>query len=116
MRTMVVLTAAVALLGVLADDVPRPQQIAPGIAMIPGSFAPKREPDGNTVIFDAPDGLIVMDSGRHPWHRRAILDYANARGKPIAAIINSHWHLDHVSGNPDIRAAIPASRSMPAAR
>lgn len=26
------------------------------------------------------------------------------------AIINSHWHLDHVSGNPDLKRAYPAAK------
>lgn len=93
----------------LADTPPAPkaQSIAKGVWLIPGGMLPNRQPDGNTIVFDAPQGLIVMDTGRHKWHRDAILDFAKARGKPIAAIVNSHWHLDHISGNPDLRAADP---------
>jgi glyoxylase-like metal-dependent hydrolase (beta-lactamase superfamily II) len=93
----------------MAADVPAPraQSITPGVWLIPGSLLPNGQPDGNTVIFKAPQGLIVMDTGRHIWQRRAILDFAKDEGKPIVAIVNSHWHLDHVSGNPDIRAAYP---------
>jgi glyoxylase-like metal-dependent hydrolase (beta-lactamase superfamily II) len=58
-------------------------------------------------VIDAPKGLIVMDTGRHPEHAQAILDYAKQRGKPIAAIVNSHWHLDHTTGNWDLRQAYP---------
>ena len=86
---------------------PKAQSIAKGVWLIAGSMLPNRQPDGNTIVFDAPEGLIVMDTGRHKWHRDAILDFAKAQKKPIAAIINSHWHLDHVSGNPDLRAAYP---------
>jgi len=111
MRLRAILTAVVVLLCVSAraDDAtpPQPQSVTRGVTLIPGGIRPNRQPDGNTVIFDAPSGLIVMDTGRHKWQRQAILDFAKARGKPIAAIINSHWHLDHVSGNPDIRAAYP---------
>lgn len=64
-------------------------------------------PDGNTIVLDAPDGLIVVDTGRSPAHAQAILDYAKQRGRPIAAIVNSHWHLDHTTGNYDIRQAYP---------
>ena len=64
-------------------------------------------PDGNTIILDAPKGLIVFDTGRSPMHAQAILDYAKQRHRPIAAIINSHWHLDHTTGNADIRTAYP---------
>jgi glyoxylase-like metal-dependent hydrolase (beta-lactamase superfamily II) len=64
-------------------------------------------PDGNTVVLDAPRGLIVFDTGRSPMHAQAILDYAKARHRPIAAIVNSHWHLDHTTGNYDIRQVYP---------
>ena len=64
-------------------------------------------PDGNSVLFDAPKGLIVVDTGRSPMHAQAILDYAKQRKRPIAAIVNSHWHLDHTTGNADIRAIYP---------
>lgn len=75
--------------------------------LIPGSFARGSGPDGNTVILDAPGGLIVVDSGRHQTHQDAILAAARARGKPIAAIVNTHWHLDHTGGNAELRAAFP---------
>ena len=65
-------------------------------------------PDGNTVVLDAPDGLIVVDTGRHPDHAEKILAYAKSVGKPVAAIVNSHWHLDHTTGNMDLRKAYPA--------
>ena len=64
-------------------------------------------PDGNTMIFDAPKGLVVMDTGRSPMHAKAILAYAKARKRPVAAIVNSHWHLDHTTGNADLRAVYP---------
>jgi len=75
--------------------------------LIPGAVPLDAGPDGNTIVLDAPDGLIVFDTGRHPEHARAILDYAKARRRPIAAIVNSHWHLDHTTGNWDIRRAYP---------
>src|SRR5918996_2577193 len=78
-----------------------------GYHLIPGAVPLDSGPDGNTIVIDAPNGLIVMDTGRHPEHAHAILDYAKQRGKPIAAIVNSHWHLDHTTGNWDIRQAYP---------
>ena len=78
--------------------------------MIPGGILPNRQPDGNSVIFDARAGLVVIDTGRHPWHREAILSLARTQKKKIVAIVNTHWHLDHVSGNPDVRAAYPGLR------
>jgi len=78
-----------------------------GYHLIPGAVPLDSGPDGNTIIIDAPKGLIVIDTGRHPEHAQAILDYAKQRGKPIAAIVNSHWHLDHTTGNWDLRQAYP---------
>jgi glyoxylase-like metal-dependent hydrolase (beta-lactamase superfamily II) len=81
--------------------------LAKGVWLIPGGFLPKRQPDGNTVVLEGAAGLVVLDTGRHRWQRQAILDFARARNAPIVAIVNSHWHLDHVSGNPDLKAAYP---------
>ena len=64
-------------------------------------------PDGNTVVLDAPRGLIVFDTGRHPEHAQAILDYAKARHGRSRRSSTRHWHLDHTTGNWDIRQAYP---------
>jgi glyoxylase-like metal-dependent hydrolase (beta-lactamase superfamily II) len=85
-------------------------ELAPSVDLIPGAFVAGAQPDGNTVVFAAPDGLVVFDTGRHPEHTQQIVDFANAAKKPVVAIVNSHWHLDHVGGNvllhekyPDVR-------------
>ncbi len=78
--------------------------------MIRGVPMPGRGPDGNTVVIDAPDGLIVIDTGRHTQHSDKILAFARERKRPIAAIINTHWHLDHSSGNRRLKAAYPNAR------
>lgn len=96
-----------------ADPAPAPpaaRALAEGAWWIPGGFPPRRQPDGNTVVFRGPEGLVVLDTGRHRWHREAILAFAKAEGAPIAAIVNSHWHLDHVSGNPDLKAAYTGAK------
>jgi len=78
--------------------------------LIPGSVPMDKGPDGNSIFLDAPKGLILVDTGRHPEHAQQLLDYARERGKPIAAIVNTHWHLDHTTGNADIRAVYPAAQ------
>ncbi|HLZ73485.1 MBL fold metallo-hydrolase [Phenylobacterium sp.] len=102
--------AAPAVVFAQPGDAPKPQAMAPGVWMIPGSFRPNRQPDGNTVVFETLAGLVVMDTGRHAWQRQAILDFAKSRPGGIAAIVNSHWHLDHVSGNPELKRAYPHAR------
>ncbi|MGZ8282593.1 MAG: MBL fold metallo-hydrolase [Allosphingosinicella sp.] len=106
---MRILSAVLAcLLGLTAAPVPA-ADLETGYHLVPGTFEPNRGPDGNSVFLDAPDGLILVDTGRHPAHRDRLLAYARERGRPIAAVINTHWHLDHSTGNGDIRAAFPAA-------
>ena len=85
-------------------------ELVPGVHLLRGTFTPGTQPDGNTIILDAPDGLVVVDTGRHATHTQAILDYAKSSGRPIAAVVNTHWHLDHIGGNAAVRAAYPAVR------
>jgi glyoxylase-like metal-dependent hydrolase (beta-lactamase superfamily II) len=81
--------------------------IASGIDLIPGKFVPGVQPDGNTVVFATKDGFVVFDTGRHVEHTQAIIDFAKAEKKPVIAIINSHWHLDHIGGNAMLRREYP---------
>ena len=90
----------------LTAAAPRP---APYVLQ-PGHIELDRGPDGNTVILDAPQGLVVVDTGRHPEHARAIVDHARKVGKPVAVIVNTHWHLDHSTGNRDLLAIWPRAR------
>jgi glyoxylase-like metal-dependent hydrolase (beta-lactamase superfamily II) len=95
---------------------PRPAQaplpgeaVAADITLLRGRFVAGEQPDGNSVLLRGPTGLVVFDTGRHAGHARRLLDVAHASGQPIVAIVNSHWHLDHVSGNAPVRAAYPHS-------
>jgi len=96
------------LAGLLARPALAVEPVAPGVDLIAGAFVPNTQPDGNSVLFTTPHGLVVVDSGRHVEHTLRILAAASATNLPIAAVINTHWHLDHVSGNPRLRAAYPA--------
>ena len=93
-----------------AAAVTAPLAVVEGVWLIPGGTRESRQPDGNTVVFEAPRGLVVIDTGRHTWHRDAIVGLARERRQDIVAIINTHWHLDHVSGNPALRQAYPKLR------
>jgi glyoxylase-like metal-dependent hydrolase (beta-lactamase superfamily II) len=99
----------------LAQAAPTPspppaREIAPDTFLLPGAMLPDRGPDGNTVVLVAPSGLLAIDTGRHPWHSDGILAFARSRQRPVAAIVNTHWHLDHSSGNRRIKAAYPQAK------
>ena len=85
-------------------------EVAPNTWLIRPVPMPGRGPDGNTIIIDAPDGLIVVDTGRHASQSDAILSFARDHKRPIVTIVNTHWHLDHASGNGRLKAAFPNAR------
>lgn len=112
MRTLVLLAG---LLAVAARA--EPVEIGDGVYLFAGQIGGEQQPDGNSLMFEGEDGWVVLDTGRHPAHTQRLLDFAKASGEPVVAVINSHWHLDHVSGNRLIREAYPdvtvyASRGM----
>lgn len=80
---------------------------APAYHLIPGQVTPGKGPDGNSIFLETPRGLILVDTGRHPEHRDKLLAYAAQRKRPIIAIINTHWHFDHTTGNREILNAFP---------
>jgi glyoxylase-like metal-dependent hydrolase (beta-lactamase superfamily II) len=85
-------------------------EVAPGVYLIPGAFSPGSQPDGNSIILRAPGGLIVVDTGRHPQHTQKIVDFASRETGPVSAIVNTHWHLDHIGGNAALKERFPGAR------
>lgn len=90
-----------------APTAPPVKVIAPNVYLLPGALYPDRGSDGNTVLFTAPGGVVVVDTGRHVWHSDAIAAFARTRGRTVVAIFNTHWHLDHASGNRRLAALYP---------
>lgn len=82
-------------------------RVADNVFLLPGTFASDSQPDGNSTVFAGPKGLVIVDTGRHVEHAQALLDFAASRGQPIRAVVNSHWHLDHVGGNALLRERVP---------
>ena len=66
--------------------------IADGLDLIKGA-------GGNVAVLRGPDGLLVVDS-QIPARGKEVLDTAKRiGGKPVATLINTHWHFDHAGGN-----------------
>jgi glyoxylase-like metal-dependent hydrolase (beta-lactamase superfamily II) len=84
--------------------------VQPPYTFIEGKVPKDVQPDGNSIVFEGPNEMLVIDTGRHPEHTDKIIAVARARNKPITAIVNTHWHLDHATGNARIRAAYPGAR------
>ncbi|HHX82808.1 MAG TPA: MBL fold metallo-hydrolase [Pseudomonadaceae bacterium] len=61
---------------------------------------------GHVLVQDGPESLLLVDGGS-PQHAVALLDAITERfdGKPVTALINTHWHLDQTGAN-DILGAV----------
>ena len=92
---------------IFASSVIGVSDLVPGVTLIPGRHVPGTQPDGNTVVFQGHGGLIAVDTGRHIEHTQAIIDLAKEKEEPVSAVVNTHWHLDHIGGNPVVRHAFP---------
>lgn len=102
------LTAATRAAGTPAEStVDGSVQVVPGLHLLPGRFVAGEQPDGNSLLLEAPQGLILVDTGRHPAHTQAVLALARRLERPVAALLNTHWHLDHCGGNRLVREAFP---------
>lgn len=100
---------------------PEIEEIGPGVSFIRGQFTRGVQPDGNSLVLHSPEGTVVIDTGRHREHTHRVMRVATRDGKLPVAVINTHWHLDHVGGNPKFRdrypkATIYASDAINAAR
>jgi glyoxylase-like metal-dependent hydrolase (beta-lactamase superfamily II) len=87
------------------------EALAEGAWLLPGRFDRGRQPDGNSLLLQGRDGLVIVDSGRHAEHSAALVDWARERRQPLRAVINTHWHLDHLGGNIELRRFAPGLRA-----
>lgn len=104
MRFIAALLAATAALIATAAIGAEPAPIADGVELLRGAFAPGRQPDGNSVLLRGEGGWVLIDSGRHREHTEALLARTDGR---LRAVVNTHWHLDHLGGNALLRERQP---------
>jgi len=60
---------------------------------------------GNTAVFVNADGVTVVDAKNPGWGQPILDKIKTLTDKPVARLINTHTHGDHVSGN----VAFPAT-------
>ncbi len=92
--------------------------IAPDIICLQADNASAMTGTGtNSYVLQAPEGAVVIDPGPDlTQHRAAIM--ANLAGRPIAAILITHAHLDHTEMVPwlTMMTGAPVMSYGPAAR
>src|SRR5437899_8781388 len=61
---------------------------------------------GNTAIFIAANGVVVVDTKNPGWGQPILEKIKTLTDKPVTTIINTHTHGDHVSGNVEFPATV----------
>jgi len=61
---------------------------------------------GNTAVFETANGLVVVDAKNPGWGQPILEKIKTISSKPVATIINTHTHGDHVSGNVEFPATV----------
>ena len=54
---------------------------------------------GNTAVFVTTDGVVVVDTKNPGWGQPILEAIGTLTSNPVTAVINTHSHGDHVSGN-----------------
>ncbi len=70
----------------------------------------------NNVLLKSPDGHVLIDSGysRHASLTLALLRSARGLGsEPLAKLVNTHCHSDHMGGNAAVKAAYACPIALP---
>ena len=56
---------------------------------------------GNVAVLNTQEGTVIVDTMTFQLQGNRIKELAmKLTGKPVIAVINSHYHLDHTHGNP----------------
>ncbi|MFI6903530.1 MBL fold metallo-hydrolase [Nonomuraea sp. NPDC050394] len=72
-----------------------------------GRFASPNPGSVNTYWIQGPEGLVVIDTLRTPADARKAVTEIRKTGEPVAAVLLTHSHPDHVGGAGAFDAAYP---------
>jgi glyoxylase-like metal-dependent hydrolase (beta-lactamase superfamily II) len=71
---------------------------------------------GNTAAVVTAHGVVLVDTKLPGWGRPILQSLKEITDKPVTAIINTHTHFDHVSGNVEAPATVEIVAHENAAR
>jgi glyoxylase-like metal-dependent hydrolase (beta-lactamase superfamily II) len=61
---------------------------------------------GNSAVFVTATGVVLVDTKLPGWGKPILEKIKELTDKPVATIINTHTHFDHVSGNVDVPPSV----------
>lgn len=94
-----------------ADLQLKKDQLADGIYLFRAPSDLDRWTATNSVVIVNDDDVTVFDSNtRAVTARMVIAEIRKLTDKPVRTLINSHWHMDHWSGNDEYVKAFPGLR------
>jgi glyoxylase-like metal-dependent hydrolase (beta-lactamase superfamily II) len=70
----------------------------------------------NQVLLRSPEGHVLVDSGYHACAEETLArlrDPAVLGGEPLAALVNTHCHSDHIGGNAAVARAYGCPITIP---
>lgn len=90
------------------------EEVIAGVAVIRQARPFHLQPIGNVTVIEQSDGLVLVDSGGSPGSGRRIVTLIRKYrpGRPVKAVILTHWHGDHPLGLGEILKAWPAARTI----
>lgn len=110
-RTLLIALLASPALAQLPDSVLKREQLAEGVYLFRASSVHERWTGTNVVAVISDEDVTVFDSNTRPSTARAIIaEIKKLTNRPVRTLINSHWHMDHWSGNDEYAKAFPGIR------
>jgi glyoxylase-like metal-dependent hydrolase (beta-lactamase superfamily II) len=90
------------------DTVLKKEELAPGIYLFRAPSDLDLWTATNVVVVVNERDVTVFDSNsRAVTARKVIAEIRRITDKPVRVLINSHWHMDHWSGNDEYAKAFP---------
>ena len=74
------------------------QRVAGNIYMLVGA-------GGNIAVSTGDDGVLIVDTEFAPMFEKIQAALKKLSDKPVRLVIDTHWHLDHASGNENFARA-----------
>src|SRR5258708_23244402 len=84
------------------------EKLAEGVFALIRDEPPGLLPEGNTVFLLDNDGAVVVDTNLLlSSAQQSLAALRELTAKPVRAVIDTHWHDDHVTGNQIYLDAFP---------